>query len=85
MSDLPWFWLSYVNEETDTFSGVCIVQAPDYISAAAQARALNLSPGGQVLMLQIPPEHVPAEKYRNRLIVMPEIYELGQQLKDMES
>lgn len=48
------WWLSFVDEDTDTFLGVSIVEAPDFLSATAVAHVIGCNPGGQVAGYEIP-------------------------------
>ena len=66
---MGWWYLSYASEKEDKFLGVCIVEAPDFLSAALRARVLKISPGGQVVGAEFPPEiPLPAGEFRNRLL-----------------
>lgn len=52
------YWISYADEETDVCNGCCMIrvegddQGP--IEAAAKARSLGISPGGQACIFQLP-------------------------------
>ena len=48
------WWLSYVDEERNVSRGVVIVRAGSFLDAVAQARRLELSPGGQVKGFEVP-------------------------------
>ncbi len=48
-----WWWLSYA--VPGECRGVCIVYAPDMVSAVATAARKGISPGGQVVGFLIPP------------------------------
>lgn len=69
---LQWWYLSYADEE---FRGGIIVEAPGFASAVMTARLLGISPGGSVRGLPIPPDEIPLESYRNRLLTKAELEE----------
>lgn len=54
---LPLWWLSYVGEEQGESRGVVIVRANGFLPAAARARTLGISPGGQVKGFEAPPDY----------------------------
>lgn len=54
------WWLSYVDEERDVSRGVVVVRADSFLGAVAQARRLELSPGGQVKGFEVPLAEEPA-------------------------
>lgn len=70
---LGWWYLSYADEEK--FRGGVIIAAHGFTGAAYMANILKFSPGGQVTGLPIPPEELPAQKYRNRLLTLAELNE----------
>lgn len=52
-----WYWLSYVDPgkpEGQRFLGVCILFAPSLLAAPACAQLLNISPGGEVGIQELP-------------------------------
>lgn len=51
------WWLSFVDEETDTCRGVCIVETPDFLAAVRAARDHGCSPGGQVMGTGFPSDY----------------------------
>lgn len=68
---MRWWYLSYASDEG--FRGGVYIEAHGPVEAAYLARHRNLSPGGQVQMILVPPEHVPEDRYRNRLLTREEI------------
>ena len=71
-----WWWLSFASTE-DGFLGVAIVPGGGVMEASLNARLLGCNPGGEVWSVQIPAEHVPDEKYLNRLLSKEELEEGG--------
>lgn len=69
---VPWWWLSYADEHApqgDGFRGVVLVRARNMEEAVLIAHRLKLSPGGQVLGIEIlESEGHPPEEFRNRLL-----------------
>ena len=68
---LGWWWLSFTDASRpkgSQFLGVAIVEARGIAGAVTAAHRLGINPGGAVLAIAIPPEHVPALSYRNRLL-----------------
>ena len=68
---LRWWYLSYAAEEG--FRGGVYIQAHGPTEATYLSRHRHLSPGGEVLILMVPAEHLPEEKYRNRLLTKDEV------------
>lgn len=50
----PLWWLSYADD--NGFRGVVITRAESFMAACTRARALDVSPGGQVQGFELPPE-----------------------------
>ena len=48
------WWLSYVAPSTNTFLGVCLVDAEGFVEACATAKAKGCSPGGEVAGVDLP-------------------------------
>jgi hypothetical protein len=71
---LAWWYLSYAGEEG--FRGGVIIEARGFTGAAIRSNILKASPGGEVMGLKIPPDKVPAEPYRNRLLSPSELNEI---------
>lgn len=83
---LRWWFLSYAGE--DGFHGGVIIQAHGRTEAAYLCRHRGLSPGGQVLILEVPEEELPGEESRNRLLTRPEleaIWGKGLTLEEIEA
>lgn len=55
------WWLSFVDDETDTFKGVAIVEAPDFLTAVLLSKEHGCNPGGQVMGTDFPEGHVGPE------------------------
>lgn len=51
------WWLSFVDDETDTFRGVCIVEAPEFLLAVMTAKMHGCNPGGQVQGADFPEDY----------------------------
>jgi hypothetical protein len=69
------WWLTFFNRNKDgnvsSVRGVIIVSAESLEAALARARQLDIHPEGKPTVVkgfQIPPEHVPAQKYHNTLL-----------------
>jgi hypothetical protein len=76
---IVWWWLSFcdVNRpEGDQFLGVAIVDAFNEIMAVSRAWDLGCNPGGEVMLVAIPPLFVPLERYRHKLLSKQEIDEM---------
>ena len=69
---LGWWWLSFVDPERDKFLGVAVVEAHGVTTATLAAHLLGVNPGGQVMGIAIPAEHVPPVEFRNRLLTKAE-------------
>lgn len=67
-----WYYLSFAGEK---FNGGCIVRARGLLSAVSECNRLKINPHGEVVGAPIPDEHLPAEKYRNRLLTKEDIQE----------
>ena len=65
------WYLSYADEKN--FLGACYILAFGPLSAAMRSRAEGLSPGGQVMMVEVPKEHYPEHKYWNRLLTKEDV------------
>ena len=78
--DPTWYWLSFADgslPEGEQFLGVAIVPGSGVMSASMMAYELGCNPGGEVQAIEIPPEHVPDEQYRMRLLSKEELAEAG--------
>jgi hypothetical protein len=77
-----WMYLSYAGELG--FNGGIIIEAHGMASAVARARALNISPGGQVLGFDIPEATVlPPPEFRNRLLTKAELESFWDDMKTL--
>lgn len=66
-----WWWLSFVEPETDTFLGVAIVSGADPLAAVRRAHTLGINPGGDVAVFDIPPGRIVySDGYRGRLLTL---------------
>lgn len=75
-----WFWLSFTDATRsvgDQFLGVTIVSGPTLVDAVTNSHVLGVNPGGAIMSLEIPPEHVPTEIFRNRLLSRSELEVAG--------
>lgn len=61
-----WWWLSFSGN--GKFLGVVIVYARGLLEAVRICEDRKLNPGGEVLGAAMPPEKIPAGKYRYRLL-----------------
>ena len=61
-----WWWLSFSAD--GKFLGVVVVYAHGLLEAVRICEDRKLNPGGEVLGAAMPPEKVPAEKYRFKLL-----------------
>jgi hypothetical protein len=60
---MKWWWLSYADDAG--FRGGLIVFSSDFLGACVVAKALHLSPGGQVVGKELPDHNLgPFEAYR---------------------
>jgi len=67
---MKWFYLSYA--VPGKFMGAVILRGESVEDAAEKARERGLSPGGQVLGIEVP-SHLPPWPYRNRLLTKEDI------------
>jgi hypothetical protein len=69
-----WWYLSYAHE-TKGFMGGAIVEGYGFVWACNNARIMGITPGPDVETrgIQIPPDEVPKEMYRNRLLTKDEL------------
>jgi hypothetical protein len=54
---LAWYWMSFADSslpENHQFLGVLIIQAPSLEMAVTLSHMLELNPGGQIAILEIP-------------------------------
>jgi hypothetical protein len=65
------WYLSFASEED--FLGGAIVYARGPVTARTALTARRINPGGQCMIIPIPPEYVPAESYFNRLLTLDEL------------
>jgi len=75
-----WVWLSFTDPSLppgSQFLGVSIVEAGGIMEAALVAYGHGCNPGGEVKGIVIPPEQVPGEEYRYRLMSKDELEEAG--------
>lgn len=66
-----WMWLSFADPHLpkgEQFLGVAIVPGANVVQAAVNAGLLCCNPGGEVLGVEIPEEHLPAPALRGRLL-----------------
>lgn len=75
---MKWMYLSYAGD--DGFHGACVVQGGDVVEAAAEARRLGISPGGQVLGVPVPDDVISRipETDRNRVLSAAEARVVGE-------
>ncbi len=75
------WWLSFCNEMTGSFLGVCLVEALDEDLAIRIAWKLEINPGGTVAMSPWPKEKpLPADKWRHKLLSKDEVAEMEREL-----
>ena len=65
-----WWWLSFADD--DGFLGVAVVTGFGLADAVSTAHRLGINPGGSVQIIELAPEYVPPESYRNRLLTKEE-------------
>lgn len=75
------FWLSF--SEPAGFKGVAIVEADSLPEALQKTWDLEINPGGSVSAIQIDPSEHYGPEWLNRLIVRPEINEIGVSTRDL--
>jgi len=73
---LRWWYLSYADD--DGFRGGLLLEAHGELHAIELAQRLNLSPGGQVLILEVPSEVAVTlqDESKGRLLSKPELERL---------
>jgi hypothetical protein len=90
--DLQWWWLSFVDTDTNSLLGACLVQAYDVVTAAKAAWDNGCNPGGQVAAWRMPSPDIedesdsPLNVYGpNRLITPYELEANGEtKIKDLD-
>jgi len=78
---LGWWYLSYADEKG--FRGGVIIEARGFTGAAYLSNLMKYSPGGEVTGLPIPPDKLPAESHRNRLLTLDELREVLGDMKKL--
>lgn len=80
------WWLSFIDPERPQgarFLGVIILDAPTLDAAFTKSWELKINPGGEALGVQL--NENMDEKYKNRLIVYPEVAEIGETIRDVKA
>ena len=70
-----WFWLSFCDADRPTgtqFLGACIVRGRGIATAIREAHRQGCNPGGEVKVVEIPPERYPKPPWVNRLLTKDE-------------
>lgn len=68
---MNWIWASFCDPdlpEGSQFLGVVIAPGTDMRAFTNALSLLGLDPGGDMVAIHIPPEHLPPEEYRMRLL-----------------
>jgi hypothetical protein len=70
-----WWYLSYASKEDGAWQGGAVVLGYGFTWAVHEAHLRKITPSGHVEVAghRIPPEKVPEEKYRNRLLTKAEL------------
>jgi hypothetical protein len=68
-----WLYLSFADEK---FNGGVVIKAHGMMDAVTKTHALGINPGGQVISIEVPDEHLPDEKFRNRLLSKEDVLEM---------
>lgn len=74
------FWLSFADPHADKgkqFLGVAIVKGGGLQEAVQNAFTMKINPGGEVQAYEIPEQHVPDQKFHNRLLSKAELEKEG--------
>jgi len=75
---MPLWWLSFSDPtKTRGFLGVVITEADSITAALTKINLLKLNPGGEMVGVEVPTSRT-YDKYLDRLIVRPEINEIGE-------
>jgi hypothetical protein len=78
-----YWWLSFADPdrpEGQQFLGCVITEAVDFLSAVIKSHRLSINPGGEVQAVVLPKNlysKYAEENYVDRLIVAPEVYNIG--------
>lgn len=73
---LRWWWLSFADPLRPPgrqFLGVLVVPGVSFEHALEGTFLLGLNPGGEVVGNELPPDKVPAEEFRGRLLSRDEL------------
>ena len=76
------FWLSFCSEKSDekeAFLGACYIEAKNDLDAVRKTHELKINPGGQVLIMPIPPLTSVPSKYMNKLLSIKEIQDIDEE------
>lgn len=65
-----WFYFSFANEK---FMGGFILRCHGVTDGLMKIHALKMSPGGEVLCMEVPEDVLPDEQYRNRLLTKEDV------------
>ena len=71
-----WIYLSFATRDGETFRGGLIVYVHGITHGALKAEELGINPGGQIMARDVPPERLPPESFRNRLLSKEDIKEI---------
>jgi hypothetical protein len=77
MRDNPkhWMYLSFAGP--DTFNGGVFIEAHGLITAVIRCNELGINPHGEVVGVDVPEGHLPAEEYRNRVLSLEDLQAAG--------
>lgn len=68
---LAWFYLSFAGDEG--WRGAAFIEAHGPTEAVYLAHRKQISPGGEVMLIKVPTDELPAEQYRTRLLDKEEV------------
>jgi hypothetical protein len=68
----PWWFMSFVEEETSRFHGACIVQGITAHKALERSHELSVNPGGEAQPQPFPAGLKPPPEYRDKLLTLAE-------------
>lgn len=75
-----WWWVSFADPnlpEGEQFLGVIIIMGGGIGEITQKAFAMGINPGGEVKAIPIPDEHVPDERFRNKLLSKQDLIDGG--------
>ena len=78
---VTWWWMSFVDPDTDRFLGGCAVQARGPASAILESRKQFCNPGGELVAYPFPDFVEVGQQWANRLMTEEEVHQFNDWLE----